>query len=332
MQLTHIRVSKGESNLRRLFEAGNVLFVRFIDDKAIDWSGMMKKKSKKGFEWSSYAFLLPAGIIYLSVIVIPVIYSLFISLFKWNGIAKMEFVGLDNYIKLFTKDTIFATALKNNLLWIVLTIFITMSTALGLAVLLNKQFKGRTVFRGIFYFPCVVAPIAVAIIWRWIYNPNVGFINQFFKLIGVNFSQSWISDPKVSIFCVFIASLWQTVGQPMILFLAGLQSVSIDVLEAATIDGASGPRKFFSVTVPLMKETFVIVIATLVVAAMKVYDIVAGLTDGGPNNSTQMLSTYMYSQTFQYSNVGTGTAVACVMVLMMLVVIVPYIMFTAKED
>lgn len=117
----------------------------------------------------------------------------------------------------------------------------------------------------------------------------------------------------------------------MILFLAGLQSVSPDVLEAATIDGAGPVRKFFSVTVPLMKETFVMVIATLIVAAMKVYDVVQGLTGGGPNNATQMLATYMYSQTFQYNNVGMGTAVACVMVVMMMVVIVPYVSFTAKE-
>ena len=117
----------------------------------------------------------------------------------------------------------------------------------------------------------------------------------------------------------------------MILFLAGLQSVSPDVLEAATIDGAGPISKFFSVTVPLMKETFVMVLATLIVAAMKVFDIVQGLTGGGPNNSTQVLATYMYSQTFQYNNVGMGTAVACVMVVMMLVVIIPYISFTAKE-
>ena len=128
-----------------------------------------------------------------------------------------------------------------------------------------------------------------------------------------------------------VAAVWQGIGQPMILFLAGLQSVSTDVLEAATIDGAGPIKKFFRITVPLMKETFVMVIATLITAAMKVYDIVQGLTGGGPNNSTQMLATYMYSQTFQYNNVGMGTAVACVMFAMMMIVIVPYVAFTAKE-
>jgi ABC-type sugar transport system permease subunit len=285
------------------------------------------KKSRKGI----WPFLLPALIIYLSVIVIPVFYSIFISLFKWNGVSEMQFVGLGNYKNLFFNDTVFLTALKNNLLWIVMTIVITMSVSLGFAVLLNNKFRGRTVFRALFYFPCVVAPIAVAIIWRWIYNPNIGFINQFFKAIGINYKQTWISDPKVSIYAVFFAALWQGIGAPMILFLAGLQGVSPDVLEAATVDGASPVRKFFFVTVPLMKQTFVMVIANLITAAMKVYDIVAGLTDGGPNNATQMLGTYMYSQTFQYNNVGMGTAVACIMLVMMLLVIVPYVNFTSKE-
>ena len=285
------------------------------------------KKSRKGI----WPFLLPALIIYLSVIVIPVGYSLIISLFKWNGVAEMQFVGLGNYKNLFTNDKVFMTALKNNLLWIVMTIGLTMTVSLGFAVLLNNKFRGRTVFRALFYFPCVVAPIAVAIIWRWIYNPNIGFINQFFKALGINFKQTWISDPKVSIYAVFFAALWQGIGSPMILFLAGLQGVSPDVLEAATVDGASPIRKFFWITVPLMKQTFVMVIANLITAALKVYDIVAGLTDGGPNNATQMLGTYMYSQTFQYNNVGMGTAVACVMLFMMLIVIVPYVNFTSKE-
>lgn len=289
------------------------------------------KTKKKDSRFGNYAFLIPAAVIYLSVIVVPVFYSLYISLFKWNGVSEKVFVGLNNYKTLFTADATFMTALKNNLIWIVLTVCVTMTVSLAFAVLLNKQFRGRTFFRAIFYFPCVIAPIAVAIIWRWIYNPQIGFINQFFKALGINFKQTWISDPKISLYAIFFAALWQGIGQPMILFLAGLQSVSVDVLEAATIDGAGPVKKFFSITCPLMKETFVMVLATLITAAMKVFDVVQGLTGGGPNNSTQMLATYMYSQTFQYNNVGMGTAIACVMVLMMMIVIVPYVSFTAKD-
>lgn len=289
------------------------------------------KKGKLGI-LEDYLFLVPALLIYLSVIVFPVFYSVFISLHKTNGVGEMVFVGLDNFRQLIFDDPVFHIAIRNNMIWILLTIFVTMTLALLLAVLLNKPFKGRTFFRGFFYFPCVIAPIAVAIIWRWIYNPNVGFVNQLFEALGLSFRQSWISDPNASLFAIFVAALWQSVGQSMILFLAGLQAVSADVLEAATIDGATGMRKFFRIVVPLLKETFIIVGATLIVAAMKVFDVVQGLTGGGPNNATQMLSTYMYAQTFQYNNVGMGTAIAVIMVVVMLVVIVPYISFTVREE
>ena len=286
----------------------------------------MKKKT----DFSAYAFMLPAFIIYVSVIVFPAGYSFYISLLNGSGIGNMTFAGLDNYRKLF-QDVIFWRALKNNLVWIVLTIVITMTISLIFAVILNKKFAGRTFFRAFFYFPCVIAGIAVALIWRWIYNPNIGFINQFCQMLGLNFRQAWISNEKTAFMAVFAASVWQSLGQPMILFLAGLQSVSTDILEAASIDGAGGIKRFFLITVPLMKETFVMVIATLTIAAMKVFDITKGLTDGGPNNATQMLSTYMYAQSFEYNNVGYGTAIACVMVLIMLFIIVPYISFTARE-
>ena len=287
----------------------------------------MNKKSSV----SAYLFMLPALIIYLSVIIFPIGYSLYISTHAGNGIAKMKFVGIDNYIKMF-KDPVMWISLKNTLMWILLTVFVTMTVALILALLLSKAFRGRTFFRAFFYFPCVISGISVAIIWRWIYNPQIGFINQFTKALGINFSQTWLSNEKVALYGLFAASLWQAVGQPMILFIAGIQAVPEDILEAADIDGAGKVRKFFSITAPLIKETFIMVISTLVIAAMKVYDIVKGLTDGGPNNSTQVLASYMYNQVYQYNNIGYGTAIAIFMVIIMLVIIVPYLVFTAKRS
>ncbi len=168
----------------------------------------MKTKKK---DYSAYAFMLPALIIYLSVIIFPVGYSLYISLHSGTGVGGMRFVGLTNYITLF-QDKIFYIALKNNLIWIFLTVCVTMTVALALAVLLNNKFRGRTFFRAFFYFPCVVAGIAVALIWRWIYNPNIGFINEFFRAIGVDFSQTWISSEKTALIALFVAALWQAIG------------------------------------------------------------------------------------------------------------------------
>lgn len=275
--------------------------------------------------------MLPALIIYLSVIVFPIGYSFYISAYSGNGIAKMKYVGFDNYIKMF-KDPVMWISFKNTIIWILLTVFVTMTVALVLALLLSRAFKGRTFFRAFFYFPCVISGISVAIIWRWIYNPQIGFINQFTKALGIDFSQTWLSNEKVALYGLFAASLWQAVGQPMIMFIAGIQAVPEDVLEAADIDGAGKVRKFFNITAPMIKETFIMVISTLVIAAMKVYDIVKGLTDGGPNNSTQVLASYMYNQVYQYNNIGYGTAIAIFMVVIMLIIIVPYLVFTARRS
>jgi ABC-type sugar transport system permease subunit len=280
---------------------------------------------------TSYLFLVPAGLIYLSIIILPVFYSLFISLFKWNGIGRKTFIGLSNFINLF-HDGVFVRAMTNNLIWVGLSLFVTMTVALGFAVVLNKQFRGRTFFRGFFYFPTVIAPVTVAIIWRWIYNPGFGFINLFLKAVGSTYQQNWIAGGAVTLFAIYFAALWRQVGQPMIFFLAGLQTVPVDVLEAAIIDGASNIRRFFSIVLPMMKETFIIVMATLIVNALKVFDIINGLTAGGPNHATEMMSIYMYSQTFRYNNVGYGTAISVLMVVFMLIVIVPYIKFTAGRD
>ncbi len=287
------------------------------------------KKNK--VDAAPYLFMLPALIIYLSVIIFPVFYSLVISFKSGTGIGNMEFVGLKNYGQLI-HDDVFWMSFRHTIVWIVLTVVLTMTVSLMLAVLLNQKFVGRTFFRAFFYFPSVISAIAVAIIWRWIYNPQIGFINQFAKAIGLDFSQTWISTPKTALIALFVASLWQAIGQPMILFLAGLGGISPDVLEASDIDGANAVQKFFYITIPMMKDTFVMVISTLLIAAMKVYDIVKGLTDGGPNNATQVLASYMYNQVFQYNNVGYGTAIAIVMVLMMLIVIIPYMSFTAKKE
>ena len=287
----------------------------------------MKEKFKTGL------FLFPALFIYIIVVVFPTVYSLFLSFCDWNGLGAKKFVGLKNYIQLFTSDSVFYTALRNNIIWIILTICLTVLLALLLALVLNRSFRGRIVYRAIFYFPYMLSWIIVGIIWKWMYNPNFGLINQVLGMVGLDsLKGAYLSNKKMALYCVFIAALWQGLGQPMLYFLAGLQTLPNDILEAAKIDGAGKFNLFFRVIVPMLKETFVIVLATQIIASMKVYDIVYVMTDGGPANSTQTLATYMYNQTFTYSNLGVGSAIATVMVLIMMVVIVPYVAFSTKDE
>ncbi len=287
----------------------------------------MKEKLK------AFSFLAPALLIYIIIIVFPGIYSIVLSLFEWNGVSEKRFVGLANYVKLFTNDDIFRIALKNNIIWIVLTVCITVVLALILALVLNEKFTGRIVYRSIFYFPYMLSWIVIGIIWKWMYNPNFGMINTFLGAVGLDsLKGSYLSNPKIALYCIFAAALWQGLGQPMLYFLAGLQTMSSDVLEAARIDGAGKINLFIRIIVPMLKETFVIVLATQIIASMKVYDIIYVMTDSGPANATQTLATYMYNQTFSYNNLGMGSTVATIMVIIMMFIIVPYVIFSTKED
>lgn len=277
--------------------------------------------------------MMPALLIYSSIVVIPAIYSVALSFFKWNGIGKITPVGLRNYVNLFTRDTVFQVALSNNLIWIVLTLVFTTSLALGLALMLNRSFKGRTAYRAVFYFPYMLSWVVIGIIWKWIYNPNIGFLDEMLKLFGLShLNITWLSDPKIALYCIFVAALWQSTGQPMLYFMSGLQAIPNELYEAADVDGAGTWSRFIHITIPQLRETFVIVFATLVISAMKVYDVVYVMTGGGPVNSTQTLASYMYSQTFEFSNLGTGSAISTVMMLVMMVVIIPYILFTTRRD
>ena len=280
-----------------------------------------------------YLFLLPALIIYLSIIVIPSFYSLFLSFHIWRGgKSEMEFVGLRNYIQVFTQDSTFKIAIKNNLIWVGLTMIITVTVALMLALLLNKSFKCRTVVRGILYFPYILSGVVVGMVWTWVYQPQYGLYNSVMEAIGLETLKfSWLAEPSTSFYAVYLGSMWHTVGQPMILFLAGLQTVPVDLIEAARIDGANRFQVFIKVTIPQLRETFFIVYATQFISAMKVYDIVKTMTNGGPAESTNTLGTLMVKQTFDFANFGTGAAISWIMIIILLIVIVPYVIKMSKE-
>ncbi len=293
---------------------------------------MTKRKTLVGGP-SRYLFLLPAIIIYCSVVVYPTFYSLYLSFHKWNGVSPVkQFVGLRNYINLFTTDSVFKMALRNTFTWICLTLVFTVTLALCFALLLSMKFRGRTVARGVLYFPYILSGVIVASTWKWIYHPQLGLLNNFLSAIGKpEWMHAVLSDPATAFPAVFVAGLWQYIGQPMILFLAGLSTIPTDLLEAAQIDGASRFQRFFRITFPLLKETLMIVLATQIINSMKVYDIVYAMTGGGPAQSTQTLATWMTTQTFTFANLGTGTAIAWIMVLISAVIVVPYVVYQSKN-
>jgi raffinose/stachyose/melibiose transport system permease protein len=281
-----------------------------------------------------WVFIAPALVIYTVIVVYPMIYSSYLSLFRWDGISPRKvFVGLQNYVILLTQNEVFWIALKNNAVWLVASLLLPTSIGLGFALILNSKFRGSHVFRSIFYFPAVLSLAVVGLIWTWIYHPDLGLLNQALSSAGLkSLTRNWLSDPQIALYPVIIAATWNAVGLPMLLFLAGLQTVPEELLEAAKIDGASPIRRFLLVTFPLLRETTLIVLAITAINALKAYDIVYAMTNGGPANRTQLLSTWMYFLTYNYNTVGQGTAIAVILFAITLIFAIPYIRFMTRKS
>ena len=291
------------------------------------------KASDDSLRFLPWLFLAPALLIYTVVVVYPMVYSLYLSLFQWDGISPTKiFVGLGNYVILFTQNDVFWIALKNNAIWLVFALLLPTSIGLGLALILNTKFRGSNIFRSIFYFPAVLSLAVVGLIWTWIYQPDLGLLNQVLGSIGLkSLQRNWLSDPVIAIYPVIIAATWNAVGLPMLLYLAGLQTIPEELHEAAKVEGAGPIKRFIYVTFPLLRETTLIVLAITAINALKAYDIIYAMTNGGPANRTQLLSTWMYFLTYNYNQVGLGTAIAVVLFSLTLIFAIPYIRFMTRK-
>jgi raffinose/stachyose/melibiose transport system permease protein len=279
-------------------------------------------------------FLIPALTIYVIFLVYPIISAIFMSFFNWDGVSPNRvFVGLDNYVYLFTKDDIFWRSLRNSGVWVVLSLLVPTTFGLTLALALNQKMTGRSIFRMIFYLPAIIASIAVATIWSWMYNPSLGLINGVLKQIGLKIlATDWLGNRDIALYSVFAAYTWMATGPNMVLFLAGLQGVPQDLVEAARVDGANRRQVFWSVTIPSLRPTFVVVIALSIINSLKVFDLIYGMTYGGPGDSTNVLASWSYFQAFSFNRYGLGMAVAVVLLLITLVIIVPYVIWANRGE
>ena len=300
---------------------------------------VLPQPSKKGkinddrLRFLPWLFLAPALAIYTVIVVYPMFYSAYLSLFRWDGVSPTKvFIGLENYWILLTQNDVFWIALKNNAIWLVAALLLPTSIGLGLAILLNSRFRGSHIFRSIFYFPAVLSLAVVGLIWTWIYHPDLGLLNQMLNSLGLKaLTRNWLSDPNIALYPVIAAATWNAAGLPMLLFLAGLQTIPEEMHEAAKVEGANRVQVFLYVTFPLLRETTLIVLAITAINALKAYDIIYAMTNGGPANKTQLLSTWMYFLTYNYNQVGLGTAISVVLFSLTLIFAIPYIRFMTRK-
>ena len=279
-------------------------------------------------------FVAPAVLVYAAFALYPMIDVFHLSFLKWNGMTvEREFVGWRNYAQVFTADPVFWGAFRNTIVWTAMSVVAPPLIGFGLALGLNQRIPGRSPLRALFYLPVIIAPIAVATMWRWMYDPFFGLFNQLLASAGLQgWIHDWLGDRQIALLSVFIGYVWQTAGFSLVLFLAGLQGVSPTLVDAARIDGAGRRQVFTHVTLPALRSTITIVVILSLINSLKAFDIVYGMTGGGPAQATQMLAMWAYTQAMQLGDFGKGSGISVVLLLITMAVVIPYLRWSLKRE
>ena len=260
--------------------------------------------------WPLLFFLLPGMAMYLVFFALPTVAALGMSFTNWDGVSNnFEFVGLSNYTRMATDDPIVHQAFFNNVKFTLTVLILQTVLSLLLAILLIKNTTANIIYRAIFFFPTVIAAVSVALAWILMYDPNIGAINIILERIGLGaLTQSWLGNGNIAIYSLATVQFWQHTGQVMIIFIAGLQAIPKDYYEVAALEGASRIQTFFRITLPLLAPSAAIVMAYTTVQTFRAFDLVIALTDGGPGNATEILSTWIYHSAFRGFDFGYASA------------------------
>ncbi|MFB7816032.1 carbohydrate ABC transporter permease [Paenibacillus chitinolyticus] len=265
--------------------------------------------------------LLPALLIYSVFVIIPIFWSAYYGFFDWKGIGEAKFNGFDNYVEAL-KDPIFWLALKNNLIVVAASVFGQVPIALVLALVLRKSNFFQRFIRSAVFMPMVLSSVVVGIIWSYIYHPQIGILNFLLEAVGLeSWKKAWLSDKSVSMLALTVPIIWNYIGPYLIMFIAALQNIPSDIDDAAMIDGATGSRKLFSVTLPMIWDTVKVTIVLCISGSLKAFDLIYVMTGGGPAHSTELLASYMYNNTFSVYRFGYGSAISTLIIIISLVLI-----------
>ncbi|HIT89179.1 MAG TPA: sugar ABC transporter permease [Candidatus Merdenecus merdavium] len=268
-------------------------------------------------------FVLPAFLLYLIFALIPIFYNGYISFFQTDLMSPGRFVGFDNYKNLM-KDKTFIKALTNNMFMVIGSLIAHLPIALFFGNILFQKIKGSHFFQTVFFLPSVICGVAVGLMWTFIYNSEFGLLNKFLEIIGFsNLQQAWLSNKKIALFCIVVVVMWQFVGYHMVIQIAAMKNIPDSLYEAARIDGAGNFEQFKSITFPLIKHILKIDAVLIITGSLKYYDLIAVMTGGGPNHSTELMSTYMFYQGFRTLKYGYSAAIG--MILLFLCILAVFI-------
>ncbi|AZB41920.1 sugar ABC transporter permease [Bacillus sp. FJAT-42376] len=276
---------------------------------------------------SIYLFFLPGLLLFTVFFLLPLTQTVYYSFTSWDGYTENPpFVGIKNYVQLITGDSIFLQSLGNNGKFMLTVVILQTLFSLILALYLLKNNKISIFFRALFFFPTILSSVAVAFLWSFIYDPGLGLLNQVLKAVHLDFlAANWIGDPKRAIFSLAFVQVWAHIGQMIVLFVAGMQAIPAELYESAAIEGGSKWDIFRKITWPLLAPTTTIVVAYTTIQSFKAFDLIFAMTRGGPNYSTEILSTYIYHAAFE--NYQFGYASAASVLFMILIAILTFIQF-----
>lgn len=309
---------------------------------------------KRDKNLTTIAFLLPAALLYAGFFLFPMAQAFYIAMFRWRGLSmNRQFVGLDNFRELLFHDPIFWKALQHNLIFMIVSLMVIIPVALLIAVALSKKVRGSQAYRAVFLFPNIISVVAVAVLWSFIYHPRMGILNAFLKIIlrwsadhpcmGIltallniidlekYASTGWLGEPSTALNALIATTIWYSMGFYIVLFLAGVQSIPQTFYEAASIDGASNWQSFRHVTLPLVWEILKMAIVYLIIHTLNIFGLVFIMTDGGPDNHTEVMLSYLYRLAFEESNFGYATALGVVAFMLIFIISITSIRLMRRE-
>ena len=274
--------------------------------------------------FAAYLFLLPSIIVFVVFVFFPLFFSFYASFTRWNLPFKPEFNGLENYRYLFTREISapeFLRAIRNSLFY-ALGVPLNMAISLAVATLLNQRLRAVSLFRTAYFLPTITSTAAISVVWLWIYHPaDYGLLNSILMQLGLS-PLRWLRDPNLAMPSLILMGIWHGMGYNIIIFLAGLQSIPTPLYEAAEIDGASSWARFRRITWPLLGPTTFYVLVIGVINSLKAFTQMHVMTGGGPLGVTTTITYYLYQQAFENFAMGRASAVACVLLVILLVLTV----------
>jgi len=301
-------------------------------------SGARLWKLQRSERVAGYGFAFPIAVLFAVFVGWPILFAIYLSFTRWSGFGAPQFIGVDNYTRMLS-DPVASVAFVNTIVWAISVTVLQTVIPLVVAVLLSRVWNGLSVVvRTLLFIPGIVSFVVSGVLWKLIYDPNLGTLNNLLESIGLGaLKQDWLSNPALVLPCILVVSLWGALGMNMLIFFAGIQGVDVSLYEAAQVDGASAWQQFRYVTIPSLRVVTAIVVSLNLMNGFKIFDLIFVMSSGGPNHASEVLGTYLYSLAFGSTSgsipqLGYGSAFSVVVMLLCGVAVLVQIVLSRRAS